>query len=271
MSFYCFDPAMLISRILLVGCGGTGSFWARGIARMAFALKALNRSVPEIIFCDPDTVEAKNCGRSLFCSAEIGANKAMILARRFNCALGLNIEALPQAFEAAGHEHYCNYSTILCGAVDNHLARRELAKASSKLWLDAGNAMHSGQVICGTTSDYGQMMEELAAIEKDHRRTVFRHLPNAALLFPALLEPETVSEDEAGLSCAELMARNEQGILINEAMGLMGSEYLRKLFNRQPIQHYMSLFDGDYFSMRGSLINPEELRSRLQKSQECSQ
>src|SRR5258708_6991379 len=47
------------------------------------------------------------------------------------------------------------YGAIICGAVDNHYARAEIAAAlgdhSGHVWIDAGNHEKSGQVIIGNT------------------------------------------------------------------------------------------------------------------------
>jgi len=88
--------------------------------------------------------------------------------------------------------------------VDNELARRELARAHGALWLDTGNHRQAGQAILGDTGDLDLMLQHI-----DGKDGVYTHLPNAALLFPQLLEPETPSEfgqemRDAGLSCAAL-------------------------------------------------------------------
>ena len=62
-------------RIALIGCGGTGSWLAPAIARLARVVSERGQSV-EVVFVDPDTVEVANVPRQNFCDAEIGRFKA---------------------------------------------------------------------------------------------------------------------------------------------------------------------------------------------------
>jgi len=138
-------------RFVLAGCGGTGSFMADNLSRLAFVLKQEGWRV-ELAFIDPDIVEAKNVGRQKFCQAEIGWAKAITLAERFNYAYGLEIQGVACQFSS----HYLknNYANqIVIGAVDTPEARRDISKAVMEIagtwWLDCGNNYHSGQIILG--------------------------------------------------------------------------------------------------------------------------
>ena len=90
--------------ITLVGCGGTGSWLAPAIARIARVL--LDAGEPDrrvsVTFVDPDTVEQKNLARQNFCAAELGANKARALALRYGAAWGLDIKAVPRQYLGDG-------------------------------------------------------------------------------------------------------------------------------------------------------------------------
>src|SRR5215470_4371062 len=131
-----FNPNLHIKTVAVVGLGGTGAQVARHVARIVYDMRRFRLHTPKIVFIDPDTVEAKNVGRQLFAEAEIGQNKAVALMRRFNCALGLEIVAIPEAVSA--EKHFQAYSNLVIGAVDNYLARRELAQIQG-VWLDCGN------------------------------------------------------------------------------------------------------------------------------------
>src|SRR5512145_1670302 len=123
-----FDPHIHIKEVVLVGLGGTGAQIARSVARLAYDMGRARLFVPAIRFIDPDTVGESNIGRQLFSYGDLGQNKARVLAARFNAALGLSISAVDQPFDAQRHVN-CVRSTLLIGAVDNELARRELACA----------------------------------------------------------------------------------------------------------------------------------------------
>ena len=87
----CFDPSFHIRTVTLVGLGGTGSQLSRLLARILYDMRRSRLHTPMLRFIDPDRVELKNCGRQSFCDAEVGQYKAEVLARRYNCALGLEI------------------------------------------------------------------------------------------------------------------------------------------------------------------------------------
>ncbi len=134
-----------------------------------------------------------------------------------------------------------------------------MAQADGALWLDCGIFTASGQVVLGNTRD-GERV--LRGFEGQPERIA--HLPNAALLFPQLLEPEPVSDPESErhdpeLSCAELVAQGEQGLFVNHLVASVAAQYLWRLLYRQPVQSFVSFIDGDSLSLRRLLICREEL------------
>lgn len=253
-----FDPHMHIKEVILIGLGGTGAQIARSVARLVYDMGRARLHVPAVRFIDPDTVEEKNIGRQLFSYGDIGQSKARVLASRFNAALGLNISAIDKPFDAAHHVAYPR-STLLIGAVDNERARSELAKVEGALWLDAGNFANAGQVILGNTIDGDEVLRQL-----DGAQDRLAYLPNAALLFPQLLEPEPVSEPAAesqdnALSCAELIATGEQGLFVNDLIASVTAQYLWRILYRQPVSTFASFVDGDTLSLRSLPICRDEL------------
>src|SRR4051812_3745398 len=85
-------------NLILVGCGGTGSWLSGGIARIAWELKRMGRQV-EVQFWDFDRVESQNVPRQCFTPAEIGMYKAEALALRYSTGWGVNIAAYLQPFD----------------------------------------------------------------------------------------------------------------------------------------------------------------------------
>jgi len=248
-----FNPHQQLNDIVLVGLGGTGSQWARSICRIVYDLRRRRQHVPSIHFVDPDKIEASNVARQMFVEQEIGQFKAQVLARRFNLAMGLSITWHNEPFDAT--QHGGRYGTVLCGAVDNHFARRELAKATG-IWIDAGNHQANGQVCIGNCSD--------AKVVRQHvRKNEFDYLPNAALLFPALLEPEDEPAVAPDLSCADLVERGTQRLLVNDLMGSIAAEYTYKLLNHLPITTFLTYVDLDVLAMRSIPISHQEVLARL--------
>ena len=66
-------------KILLLGAGGTGGYVAPHLYRL---MHTLNRPV-RINIVDGDLVEAQNLVRQNFCAADLGENKAKVLATRY--------------------------------------------------------------------------------------------------------------------------------------------------------------------------------------------
>src|SRR5258706_7162135 len=241
---HAFNPDNNLNEIVLVGLGGTGSQWARTICRIVHDLRRRRQHTPQIRFVDPDKVEAKNVGRQMFTHADVGCYKAEVLARRFNLALGLGITWNNEPFRAVQHAR--SYGSLLCGAVDNHEARCELAKVQHAVWVDAGNHVTSGQVVVGNCGDRNLVLRSL---ETEH----FNYLPNAALIFPSLLEPEPTPDERqptVNLSCADLVEHNQQHLLVNDLMGSIAGEYCFKLLNRVPLHSFLTYVVTDSLSMR---------------------
>ena len=68
-------------KIVMLGAGGTGGHIAPHIYRLLYALDRPSR----FIICDGDKVELKNLVRQNFSPADLGENKAKILAERNTC------------------------------------------------------------------------------------------------------------------------------------------------------------------------------------------
>ena len=114
-----FNHGQMIQSVTLVGLGGSGSQLARSLCRVVYDLKLRQKHVPLLRFVDPDRVEAKNLGRQAFSPGDIGDFKSAVAARRFSYSLGLEIEYFTEPFNADKHT---DRSTLLVGAVDNHVA-----------------------------------------------------------------------------------------------------------------------------------------------------
>ena len=255
-----FDPPHHLKTVTLVGLGGTGSALARLLARIIYDMKRARLHLPQVRFIDPDKVELKNCGRQTFCVADVGYNKAEILARRFNLGLGLDISWIAQPVDA--DKHFQESGNLVVGAVDNHIARSELAKVNG-LWLDCGNHFSSGQVILGNTDDWQVVKRDLAA-----KTEMIRYLPNPALLFPQLLTPlsENSPPIESTLSCTELVESGEQHLLVNDWVATVAAQYIFKILHYQPIESFITYLDLTSLNTRSVRICTEEFAPYLAQS-----
>jgi len=254
-----FDFHQQISEVILVGLGGTGSQVARTLCRIVFDLRRRGHHTPSIKFVDPDTVELKNVGRQMFTESCVGKNKAKTLASKFNIAMGLNIVAYPELFDP--EKHAGRYGTLVVGCVDNYLARIALSQVHG-IWLECGNELTSGSICLGNTNK----KEDVQRCIKSGQYT---QLPNAALLFPQLLEPEPTPEPKRipTASCADLVETGDQSLLINDAVGIVAGEYLYKLLNHLAVFSFLTYIDTDSLSMRSLSITPENLKTYLESAE----
>jgi PRTRC genetic system ThiF family protein len=254
-----FDPNTHIQNIVIVGCGGTGAQVARIVARIVYDMRRARLHTSRVTLIDPDIVEEKNVGRQLFTAADaaFGLPKAEIVARRLNTALGLDIAWIAEPVSAEKHlDRYGAQLIVSC--VDNHLARSELHQASGVL-IGAGNHRDGGQVVIGNTTDADLIRRHI-----DGRNGKYSYLPKEGVIFPALLEPEPPSETpEPNISCAELVQRREQNVLINDWMACVVGQYVYALLHRQPIRTFTSFISLDGMSVRSLPICRDELLQYL--------
>jgi len=258
---YTFDPHNRIDEIVIAGLGGTGSQLARSVARLIFDRKRRNLHVPRLVFIDPDIVQEHNVGRQMFTSqdAQARAHKAAVLGQRFNFALGLDIHWMTEPLNSERHlKHGC----LVLGCVDNHIARAEIARKEDCLWIDCGNGYDHGQVVIGNAGDRQRVLDSLKSANR-----VCRYLPHAGLLFPALLEPDPEEAQPLtapDASCAELVVRGDQSLLVNDLMAIVAAQYVAKLLNREPIQTFISFVSTAQIAVRSQVISPEAILSYLE-------
>jgi molybdopterin/thiamine biosynthesis adenylyltransferase len=167
------------------------------------------------IIADGEIVEEKNLVRQNFISADLGRNKAQVLAERYASAFGMEAQYIPEFIE--GEERLVEltkpelyspgtYSyqrleglSILIGAVDNNKSRRlchqVFTKAKNLIYIDSGNGEYTGQVVCGI---------------RRNSRTYYK--PIGETYPDVLLETDKFPTE---LSCAEAAVSAPQSIVAN--------------------------------------------------------
>lgn len=196
-------------KIVMLGAGGTGGHIAPHLYRLLYSL---DRPV-RFIICDGDIVEDKNLIRQNFIPADLGENKAKVLAERYSTVFGMETEYVPSFIESeerlcellAPSEFRTNNSAqskemiILIGAVDNNRSRQlchnVFCKSNELIYIDSGNGEHTGQVVCGIRSG---------------GRTIYRPV---ASVYPDVLNKTDKFPTE--LSCAEASVSAPQSIAAN--------------------------------------------------------
>ena len=251
-------------HLWLVGCGGTGSYVAESLARLAYVFKQVRKNV-NITFVDPDIVEGKNLGRQRFCQSELGLNKATTLALRYNLTLGLEISAIPDYFDPKLVKSYWNDLVIIIGCVDNSAARRSLGKTLEnnrhaeipRIWyLDAGNNFDSGQILLGSHNS----LEELTPhLDKFKKTGIMGALPSPVLQCPNLIELRPEELGNTHLSCAELANLNAQSLTINQTIASIVTDYLFRLSLTKDLRKFATFLNLKSGSMRSEFISYSSL------------
>ena len=210
MKFYMSRPV----KIVQLGAGGTGGHIAPHLYRLLYSL---DRPVRYII-CDGDVVEQKNLVRQNFTPADLGENKARVLAERYSIVFGMETEYVPAFVEDEARlkdlltpaylwmrrpnsytQDRVEEMVILIGAVDNNKSRqlchRVFSQAKELIYIDSGNGEYTGQVVCGV------------------RRGGKTYYPPIGTVYPDVLEetdkfPTELSCAEASVSAPQSMAAN---------------------------------------------------------------
>jgi len=254
--------------LYLIGCGGTGSWLAPSVVRVARVLRQERQVEVNMTFVDPDIVEQGNIFRQHFCDAEIGQPKAMTLAARYGLAWGMEIQAVTAHFDKALLSHrygvYRDSMTVLIGCVDNAAARKSIAEALGQInygaeqrpsawWLDCGNSWASGQVLLGSATKPSQLKQAFAL------KTVCTALPAPSLQHPELLEPKMEESPDSGLPCEEMSARNAQSLMVNQMVAAIAADYLTGLLLSQDLKCHATYFDLVSQSARSRYIVVETI------------
>ena len=221
-------------RVLVVGCGGTGSAVVAGLPYLHQSLLA--RGHPgglHVTVMDGDTISPTNCIRQPFTRSEIGLNKAIVLVNRLNRFWGLKWEAIP-AHLKRGCYISRSYSGddlrahIVIGCVDTRAARAAIHDAvgnwsTVSYWLDLGNNADSGQFILGEP------------LNERNRRSRLR-LRCAWELFPEIVDPSL--DDDGQPSCSAAAALERQEPFINSTLAQYALALLARLFRYGEISYH---------------------------------
>lgn len=189
-------------RVALIGCGGNGSEALDILSQFDGALKALGHSGLHVTAYDGSVVREPNLVRQRFWPHDIGQYKSVALVTRYNIALGLNWEAVP--------EHYVprtdtNRFDLIISAVDLPSVRVAIAdsgKTYSMVWLDMGNAEQHGQAVLGQ-------------IEGSSKPSKYPHVLDH-------YEEIRAMPDDDSKSCSTAESIATQGMLVNRTVTCAG-------------------------------------------------
>lgn len=263
-------PPALSSEFWIIGCGGTGSFLTQLLCRLVAQLNQAGKTA-KLVLVDPDIVEHKNLARQCFCEAEIGLNKAEALAARYSAAWGLEIEAIPQLFEARFIDRYSSAQIIMLGCVDRAPGRVAMAQALEAnndsrsnikvprlWWIDGGNGNRFGQVMVGS------------GLSQDPADYTFSDLGCVLLPAPSIQAPELLIDSPDTLkipSCAEQLLLNVQGLMVNPQTAVIMADIAMDLISG-TLKHLAVHFDQISKTFTSTYITEANVRSAIRQQQQ---
>lgn len=291
--------------LVLVGCGGTGSWLAPAVVRIARLLRESRGAKVHVLFVDPDSVEEKNIYRQNFCEAEIGKNKAQALAERYGFAWGVEVNYAAERYseEMVGG----GGTTIMIGCVDTTTARSKISQTNHGwpfYWLDCGNEKNSGQVVlgamrldtnkafaldgfCGWLPRVDQVHPELVkggfeeAVTGDQESDPALvdlngpepHISCAEMAIQEGTSARSQSDlarvdlngSEPHISCADMAIRSSQGLGINQRMAAEAADYLVRMLVTKDLRKMATYIDLESGSCRSTYITKKEIEKWMKK------
>lgn len=253
-------------RILVVGCGGTGSAILGGLPYLHQAMLAHGHPHGlTVTVVDGDVVSPFNCVRQPFSRSEIGLNKGIVLMSRINLFWGLNWRAVPRPLTPetltppyAGSGEPALRPDIVVGCVDTRSARAIIAESTAGrsgvgYWLDVGNSASSGQFVLG---------EPLNARNRRSRT----RLRTVVDLYSEVADPALDADTEPSCSAAEALDRQE--CFVNTVLAQHALALLARLFRYGEVSHHGAFVD--IAASRSVPLKIDPLRWRRAKRRESS-
>lgn len=235
-------PAELLGdcvRVLVVGCGGTGSTIATGLVYLHQAMLAYGHPGGlQVTLVDGDRISRTNCVRQPFSESEVGLYKADVLATRINLFWGLgwdsDIRFLDEQWSTATEPH------LIISCVDSRKARQQITRTGAYhhalYWLDLGNNAESGQFVLGQPDN--------PSVRNASR------LPNVADLFPEIVDADLDAKDKLP-SCSALEALESQSPFVNQTLAYQALALLAQFFRRGRLSYH-----GGFINLATGRMSP---------------
>ena len=241
-------------RVLVVGCGGTGSAVASGLPHLHHAMLACGHPGGlQVTLMDGDTISPTNCVRQPFSRSEIGLYKAVVLVNRINIFWGLDWEAVPAHLSdrkalSPSYDNSLGRTDFVIGCVDTRAARSVIRDATANYssvdyWLDIGNNADSGQFI------FGEPLNQVNRRARTRLRTV-------AEWFPEIVDARLDNDGLPSCSAAEAIERQEP--FVNQTLAQHALGLLARLF-----RYGMTSYYGGFVNVASGACAPLPVDPRL--------
>ena len=222
---------MAIFDVIVVGAGGTGTFFLKEFSRFLYGNSA---PVRNLFIIDGDRVEASNIARQAFEEEDIGRAKSAVMAEALNDAFNLKWRAIDTyVLEKEQVERLLRTTAtpLIVGCVDNHACRLVLEEAflgaTDMIYLDSANEFSSGEVVFGL------------------KETGCTTGPCRSFYFPDVLRGDLRNVTE--VSCEELNDALPQHIATNMMAGNILLSAVCRILEGERLSGFVS-FDAESFS-----------------------
>lgn len=224
--------------IVVIGCGGTGSYIIGNLARQDY--------VPFLI--DGDVVEEKNLKRQEFFENDINKYKSQVFGERYS--LPYSTEFLDTAEDLAPlfDEEPC--VPVIISAVDNNGTRAlidemfHMEKYPDFVYIGSGNGKRNGQVYVALKKD-GEIIYETEVV-----------------LDKALQATDGENRRPTQISCAEHANSSERGaaqtILANVTAGCLVSNLATNVLNDGILTGNKFSFDCNFMNFKVETVTPQD-------------
>jgi PRTRC genetic system ThiF family protein len=214
--------------IILIGCGGTGSFVMGELSMLHDLLTRVGHPGLAVIAYDGSPVREANLGRQRFHAADLGLPKSQALIDAERCYNGFDWVSKGD-YEVEEGRPALRGPTIYVTAVDKPSFRFAFGKFFSglahknTLWLDAGNDHQTGQVVLGGEG-----------------------LPTAYDLFASQYEG---MEDDLYKSCSSAEAVAKQDFGVNSMAARIVGQLIWNLLRHGGLDSHGAFFDVNRLSV----------------------
>jgi len=254
------------NHIIIVGCGGTGSYVIPSIARLLYTLRP--REV-RLTLIDADVVEEKNIIRQNFSPGDVGKNKAEALAARYSGAFGLNIATRDKYLETEEDIQDLFNSApggvLVISCVDNIRTRLSISNAVARsrtdktvYWIDTGNEEESGQVVLAANIKNNLLAGTIRPIAQGEAF----NLPDIFDIYPELKERAKLAKFTSQLSCAEMAESAPQYGFVNHNAANFALNFAFDVIKQNPIK--VNVVE---FSIKNKVAHKSLARSEMLKWQ----
>lgn len=224
--------------IVVIGCGGTGSYIIGNLARQDFT--------PFLV--DGDVVEAKNLKRQEFFENDLNKYKSQVFGERYNLPYSTEFLDTPEDLAPLFDEESC--VPVIISAVDNNGTRAlvnemfHMDKYPDFVYVGSGNGKRNGQVYAAIKKD-GEIIYETEVV-----------------LDKALQDTTGDNRRPTLISCAEHATSNERGaaqtILANVTAGCLVSNVVTNILTDGVLTGNKFSFDCNFMNFKVETVTPQD-------------